>query len=118
MEYVAISAAVVISLVGFILTLVTLPGTWTILAGSLLIELAMPEVLGWKTIVALVCGALFAEAVETFASAVGASKAGGSRRAAVGSIFGSIAGALIGTIALPFLPIIGTIIGEIGRAHV
>jgi len=117
MSYIAISISILLSVIGLVLTLVTLPGTWTLLAGALLMELTMPDVLGWRALVAMAALAIIAEIIETFASAVGASKAGGSKRAGIGSIFGSIAGAVLGTVLLP-IPIVGTIVGAVVGAGI
>lgn len=113
---IAISAAVLATLLGAAMTLIGLPGTWLILASALILEFAMPEALTWRPIAAMAVLAVAGELIELFASALGASKAGGSKRAGIGSILGSIAGAIIATIAMPFLPIIATILGAIAGA--
>lgn len=112
-----ITLTTLLSVIGLGMTLVTLPGTWTILAGALLVELTMPEVFGWEVLAAMAAGAVLAEIVETFASAYGAKRAGGARRAGLGSIFGSLLGAVAGTILLP-IPLVGTVVGAVVGAGV
>ncbi len=51
-----------------------------------------------------------AEVLEFATSAIGASRAGGSKSAAWAAVIGSIVGAILGT---PIMPIIGTIIGAV-----
>lgn len=113
MTYLAIAIALIVTLIGAGMTLISLPGTWLILACAGIFEVAMPDLLTWRPIAALFVLAVVGEIIETFASALGASKAGGSNRAAIGSIVGTIAGAVIATIALPFLPVVATILGAV-----
>lgn len=104
------------ALVGAALTAFTLPGIWFMLLVAALAQWYTLGVQGdamfsWWTLGGCVALALIAEVVEFAASALGASKAGGSKKAALASILGAIVGAVVGTVALAFLPIVGTIIG-------
>jgi uncharacterized protein YqgC (DUF456 family) len=100
---------------GTFLTAFTLPGIWLILLVAGLAQWYTLGVQGdamfsWWTLAACLVLAIIAEIVEATASAIGASKAGGSKKAAVASIVGAIGGALLGTVAIP-IPIVGTILG-------
>lgn len=96
--------------IGVAITVLGLPGTWLMVLGALAIEAWRPELLSWGAIIAAACLALAAELAELAAGAVGAKKAGGSKRAAIGAIGGGIVGGIIGTFALP-IPIVGTVLG-------
>lgn len=101
---------------GVLLTAFTLPGIWFALlaagAGQWWSLATQPEpMFSWWTLGLCAGLALIAELVEVGASAVGASKAGGTKKGAIGSVIGAILGAIVGTLALGFLPVLGTIIG-------
>jgi uncharacterized protein len=102
------------SVCGVALTLLTLPGVWVILIVALFVQLLWgdPQVYSWWTLGAALALALVGEAVEFFASAVGATSAGGGTSGAVGSILGSLAGAILGSIFIP-VPVAGTIAGAV-----
>jgi uncharacterized protein YqgC (DUF456 family) len=105
-----------VALVGIALTAMTLPGTWLAIVGALLAQWWYMEyhdgdqMFSWWSIGACVALAIIAEIVEFFASAVGAAKAGGTRRGAIGSIIGGLVGAIVGQILIP-VPILGAILG-------
>ncbi len=108
-------AAVVVAWLGVLVTAFTLPGTWLALAGASLAQWLHHEQFGtymfsWWTLGVCLGLAVTAEIVEGVASAIGAAKAGGSKRAAIASIAGAILGAVLGTVLLP-IPILGTIAG-------
>jgi uncharacterized protein YqgC (DUF456 family) len=108
-------AAVVITLLAPLsvaLVLITLPGTWVLLALAAVLELWRGDLIGWDTLGACAALALFGEIVEFAASALGAAKAGGSKRAAVGSMLGALVGAILGApLLFPLGPIIGGAVG-------
>jgi uncharacterized protein YqgC (DUF456 family) len=101
-----------IAIVGFILTIATLPGTWFILGAALLTNwlYGEPPLLNMWNLIACALLALVAEVAEFALSAAGAAKSGGGRSGAIGSIIGGLIGAIIGTM---ILPILGTIIGGV-----
>ncbi|MFA6045356.1 MAG: DUF456 domain-containing protein [Phycisphaerales bacterium] len=101
----------VVSLAGIVLTLLTLPGTWLIVLGALLIKLWQPGLLSWWVIGIAVGLAAFAELVEFGASALGAAKGGASKRGALGAVVGSVVGAIVGSL-FPLFPI-STIAGGV-----
>ncbi|MEL7472359.1 MAG: DUF456 domain-containing protein [Planctomycetota bacterium] len=102
----------IVSVVGMLLTLISLPGTWVIVLAACGVKLIWPGVLGWWTLGAILALAVLAEVAEFFASAAGAAKRGGSRAGLLGSVVGGLAGALIGTVMIP-IPIVGTVLGGI-----
>lgn len=101
-------------LVGWLLTVVNLPGTWLIAATSLIYAWLVPDDqrwdLSWTLVGVLTALAVAGEVVETLAVARGAKKLGASRRAALLAIVGSLVGAGCGTGFIP-IPIVGTVIG-------
>lgn len=98
------------SLLGVLLTLLTLPGVWLLLAVAVGIQvLWQPELFSWWTIGAGFVLAALGEVAEAVATGVGAAKGGASRTGVVGAIVGTLVGAVLGTF-IP-LPIIGTLIG-------
>ncbi|MBC7834721.1 MAG: DUF456 domain-containing protein [Phycisphaerales bacterium] len=104
----AAGCVVIGAVVGVVLTMLTLPGIWVSLAIAALCWWWQPDMFeNWTMITAGVL-ALLAEVVEFAASAAGASKAGGTRKGAIGSIIGGVVGAIV---ASPLLFPIGTILG-------
>lgn len=99
------------ALLGIVLTLLTLPGTWFAVLVAVGCELWRPELFSWWTLGAAIGVAAVAEVLEIFASAAGAGRAGGSKAAAIAAVIGSIVGAIVGS-ALLLFPI-GTIAGAI-----
>lgn len=110
----------IFSLLGIALTLLCLPGIWLSILVAGLVQwwhLAQheTEMFSWWTLGTCVGLGIAAEAIEFFASAAGAAKAGGTRRGAIGSIIGGIVGAIGGSL---FLPPLGTILGAAAGAGV
>jgi uncharacterized protein len=112
--------------VGMVLALITLPGTWLILLGAIVLNYGlpklmvlagktMPQLFEDKTLIALVVVALLAEIIEFAASAAGAKKAGGGKSGAIFSIIGGLVGGIVGGIVIP---IVGAIPGGIVGAGV
>ena len=110
-----IPAAIVVALAGLVgvgLTLFTLPGIWFSLVVALLCWWWVPSLFSYWTFVAAFGVAILAEVVDVAASALGASRAGGGRSGAWGSIAGALLGAIAGSLLIP-VPIIGTIAGGV-----
>lgn len=101
--------------VGMLLTIVGLPGPWLPVVAALVIQWQSPETFNWWTIGAAVAVGVLAEIAEFIAGAVGAAKAGGTKRAAAGALVGGLVGAILGT---PVFPIVGTVLGAIVGAGV
>lgn len=106
----ATAVVALFAIIGIGLTLVTLPGTWVMIVAALLCQWWRPEMFSWWTLGVAIGLALLAEIIEFAASALGAAKAGGSKRGAIGATVGSLAGALLGS---PFFFPIGTIAGGV-----
>lgn len=116
MSWVLILASILMILsatLGVLLTAITLPGTWFMLLAALLIQWWSPggsQPFDWWTLGACAGLALLGEIFEFAASALGAKKAGGSKRGALGAAIGSLVGAIAGA---PFLFLVGAIIGAV-----
>lgn len=121
MEYVYLIVAVLLLIlavgIGWVLTVLGMPGNWLIvLAAALYSWLALSSGIlgiGLTLVITLAVLAGIGELVEFLSATVGARKAGGSRTASVyalgGSLLGAIAGGLIG---MP-IPIIGSAIAAV-----
>lgn len=102
-------AVCIAGLIGVVATLLGFSGVWLLILVALVAEWATPDqmfslwTIGW----AVALGAL-GELIEFIAGSIGATKAGGTKRAAAGAMVGGLAGAILGT---PVFPIIGTILG-------
>ena len=97
---------------GMVLAFLTLPGVWLMLAVAVALELLYPThtVFHPITLITLVVIAILGEVAELLASAVGAGKAGGSKKSGVLSVIGAMVGAVGGTVLIP-IPLVGTIAG-------
>ena len=101
----------------WVLTLLGMPGNWLMIAAAvgyvLLVPGDSPAAIGWATVVVLSVLALLGELLEFLAGALGAAKAGGSRRSAVLALAGSLAGAVVGLfVGLP-IPLVGPLLGAL-----
>jgi uncharacterized protein YqgC (DUF456 family) len=112
----------VLSWVGVLLTAFTLPGIWLALVGAGLAQWWSWATFGsdqlmfsWWVLGVCVGLGVLAEIVELVASAFGAAKAGGSKKASLASVMGALVGALVGTFLIP-VPVLGTILGAAGGA--
>ncbi len=103
--------------VGWLLTLVAMPGNWLIVVAAGVYAWLGPQSgvtqISWNTIWVLIVLAVIGEIVEFLAGVVGANRAGGSRRAAVYSLIGSLVGAIGGATAGIPIPVIGSAIGAV-----
>ncbi len=120
MEWIAIVVAVVFVVLGVICAfsvLLGLPGSWVMLGLALIIEFFdryyLPEgdrqTFSWWALGACFALAALAEVLEFFAGALGAKRAGSSKKGVLGAVIGGLVGAVLG-VALPF-PILGSLIG-------
>jgi len=100
----------VVGLAGIALALIGLPGTWMILLVGVIVEFVSPGTFSWWTIGVGGALAIGAEIAEFVAGAVGAKKAGGSKRAITMAVVGGMVGAIVGTFTIP-VPVVGTIAG-------
>lgn len=93
------------------LTLLQMPGLWLMLLAALCLNLFYaPSMFSWWTIGAAGGLCLLAEVSEFAAGAVGAQRAGATRRGMWGAVAGGIVGAIVGTVAIP-IPVLGTLLG-------
>lgn len=113
MDYLAIGVMTAALVIGVGLTLLTLSGQWVPILAALGLLLAWnPGLYSWWTLVVAAVVALGAEVLEMGAGAVGAAKAGGGKKAALGAVVGALAGAVAGTVLVP-VPVIGTVLGAV-----
>jgi uncharacterized protein len=115
MHILAATIVFVFGVIGVVLTVLTLPGTWLAVIVAALCTWWQPQLMSWWVIGAAAALALLAEIVEFGASAVGTAKAGGTRRGGVGSLVGGLAGAIFGA---PFFFGLGAIPGAVIGAGV
>jgi uncharacterized protein YqgC (DUF456 family) len=115
-----VAIAILLSLIaigGWMANILGLPGNWVIVATAIGCAWWVPETrfwnLGWYLAAAILVVALIGEALEFAASAVGASRLGGSKRGVVLSIVGSITGAILGLSVGSVVPIVGNIIASL-----
>ena len=98
-------------IVGLVLSAVRLPGIWLIAGGAALMGwLSQWELIGVTPLLWVLGLAVFAELLEFLMSVMITRRAGGSRKAAWGSLIGGFAGLLF--LSIP-LPVIGSIIGAL-----
>ena len=96
----------------------TLPGNWFILGLAVLFAWAVPhhvagQGLTWESVGLLAAMAGGGEILDTAAGAYGAAKRGGSRRAMVLAVFGTIAGSITGAVMGLPIPVAGPVIGAL-----
>ena len=116
MEYLWATLLVLLAGGCLFLTLLGLPGNWLMLlvgiAGWWLSDWTM---FAWGTLLAAGLLAGLGELLELLAGLAGTRRAGGSRRASLAAIAGGVAGAIVGTAAIP-IPVVGTLLGAAGGA--
>lgn len=110
MLYLWITLLIVFNGFWLVLTLFALPGNWLIVITTSVFAWWQWEhnVFSIYTLITIAVLAFLGEAVEFFAGAGGAKKAGAGWLGAIAAIFGAIFGAIAGTFILPLL---GTILG-------
>ena len=117
MIYLAAVLLVLILLAGWVFTLIGMPGNWLMLAATavyvLLIPADSPVGVGWVVVAVLGVLALLGELFEFLAGAMGTAKAGGSRRAALLALAGSVIGGVLGVfIGMP-VPVVGSVVASV-----
>jgi len=101
-------------LIGFFAIFFGLPGTWLILATSILYGYAGHfEKLGFPLLAFLAAVAVTAEGLEYFLGMAGAKRFGASRKGAIASLVGGIVGAIL---CAPLFFGIGALLGLFGGA--
>jgi hypothetical protein len=115
-----ITIAILLSLIAisaWMANILGLPGNWVIVASAIGCAWWVPEMrfwnLSWYLVAAILAVAVVGEALEFAASAVGASRLGGSKRGVMLSIIGSITGAIVGLFFGSAIPIVGNVIASL-----
>ena len=109
MDYLILSALVLLSIGGIVLAVLQLPGTWVIIVSAVGYDWYYDwQRIGWVWLVSLAVFALIAEVFDSLAGVMAAKTAGASRRAAIGALVGGIAGMLLFSIPVP---VFGTVVG-------
>ncbi|MDF7809040.1 DUF456 domain-containing protein [Pontiellaceae bacterium B12219] len=104
------SAAALLCLVGFILSCLSLSGTWLVLAATGLVAWSRrPEFPGIGTLILFIVLCIGVEVIEAFAGAWGVQKRGGSKAAGWAALIGGFLGIFLGGF-IP-IPIIGNLLG-------
>ena len=102
--------AALICLVGFLLSCISLSGTWLVLgAGALLAWHNRPGFPGIWTLLALLAICVAVEAAEALAGVWGVRRRGGSKAAGLAALVGGLLGLFLGAF-IP-IPVIGSLIG-------
>ena len=101
----------IVGLLGPLIVLLGLPGTWLLLALAGLTEWwTEPRLFSDVTLIGVLIVAIAGEVWETLSSSLRAKRAGAGRRGSVGALIGGIAGAILGTVFIP-VPLVGTLVG-------
>jgi uncharacterized protein YqgC (DUF456 family) len=106
--------AVILIAVGVIGTVLpALPGVILVFAGVALGAWIddFTRISGW-TLLVLGILTLLVWAIDYFAAAAGAKKAGASRQALIGATIGTVVGVFTGLVGLIFMPLVGAAVGE------
>ena len=102
---------------GWVLTLLSLPGSWLIVVSTAVYAYLVPDQwrvdIGWAIVGVVFALAVLGEIIEALAVAIGAKRAGGSKRSAFLALCGSIGGGLTGgLLGLP-VPVIGPVVAVV-----
>ena len=121
MIYLGVVLLILVLIAGWCMTMLSMPGNWVMVAAVALFAWLAPADgpdISWQIVVVLVVLAVLAELLELAASALGAKRAGGSRRGAMLAIFGSMVGAIVGALVGLPIPIVGSLVAAIAFAGV
>lgn len=103
--------------VAWALNLIALPGNWIVVALVGLYVWLGPEegrvALSWQLAVGTFIVALVGELIEFLAGAVGAQRAGASRRSTLLAVVGSLVGALVGAVVGLPIPVVGSVLAAL-----
>ncbi len=99
-----------LNLFGLFLVLLSLPGTWFMVAATAGVSwLTGMQLVSWTTVLVLAGVALLGEVLEFLAGAAGSRRAGGTWRATVGAMVVSVIGGIV--LGAMIFPIIGAPLG-------
>ena len=105
------SLAALLCFIGFVLSCLSLSGTWLVFGATLLVAWKRwPEFPGIGTLIVFLLICITTEIVEAFAGAWGVQKRGGSKAAGWAALGGGLLGMLIGTALIP-VPVVGSLAG-------
>ena len=108
---------VLLCIAAWTLNLIALPGNWiavlVLFCYCLLGPTSGNTSIGYIPVFAAACFALIGEIFEFIAAALGAQKAGASRKATLFAMIGSMAGAILGAIVGLPVPIVGQVLAAI-----
>lgn len=116
MIYLGVFLLILVLVAGWCMTMLSMPGNWVMVGAVAFFAWLAPSDgpdISWQIVGVLVVLAILAELLELAASALGAKRAGGSRRGAVLAIFGSMVGAIIGAMVGVPIPVIGSLVAAI-----
>jgi uncharacterized protein YqgC (DUF456 family) len=104
-------------IVGWTMTLFSLPGNWVMVAAGALYWWLAPDdsraVLEWPWLVGLLVLAVLGEVLELAAGALGVGHAGGSKRGAALAVAGSVIGSIgLAILGVP-IPVVGPIVAAV-----
>lgn len=120
MDYAWALLLILTLLVGWILTVLAMPGNWLMVGAVAAYAWLGPTTgrlaIGWETVAAMTVVALLGELAEFLAGMFGVARAGGSRRSAVLALVGSLAGGLIGIVVGVPVPVVGQLIAAVAFA--
>lgn len=103
--------------IGWLLTLLGMPGNWLMVAATALYAWLAPGdsrlAIGWPVVGIMAGLAALGEVIELVAGTLGVAKVGGSRRSAVLALLGSVIGGFTGIfVGLP-VPIVGSLLAAV-----
>lgn len=119
MIYLAMAALIAVNTIALLLVVLRLPGIWLMLAVTGLFAWWRWDdaILSGPVLICVAVLAVLSEILEFVAGTMGAKRAGGTARGALGALLGGILGGLLGT-AVIAMPIIGSVIGACAGAGV
>lgn len=125
MTYVAAAILTVLNAAGLLLVVLGLPGTWLMVAATLLVAWWHGDFGGGSgtamfatpVLVTIVALAAAGEITEFLAGVAGTKTAGGTRRGAIGALVGTLIGGIVGTFLIP-IPVIGSLVGACAGAAI
>ena len=117
MSFLGAFSLIVVLLIGWVLTLIGMPGNWLMVAATAVYAYLVPQQspvhFGWGVVAAMTVLAALGELIEFVAGSLGAVKVGASKRGALLALAGSVAGGVVGIfVGLP-IPLIGPIVAAL-----
>jgi uncharacterized protein len=109
-DVVSVSIVFLCCLIGVIMCLLSLSGTWLVVLAAVIAFVGKGEFPTWQVIFVYVAIAIALEVFEFFAGAWGVHRRGGSRTAGIAAVIGSFAGLCVGTVLIP-VPVVGSMLG-------